>query len=341
MGFVCNGKGYLCGGNNQNYAYYSSLWEYDPSPGYGHKREISQPEKSGWLLHFLSEIKDMSVVVMIVHLYTLIFISTTDNRQLDTDADIPWWIQDVPYAFYCSWRERLCEEEEANYQKWMTCGNSIHLPICGFKNLLCRETRGNVLFFLLLIMELLVWGSRQDSRMFWWCVQVWSSKRFTAGSIADFNPGGRAWVATGFAYGDNIYMGTGWNFSTFTGISICWIYQQESVIRTIIWIMFWHINHMGVLWLNSIIRNDESTSVELIDAQGKRVKMKTSLIVAKECIRFIFRVTEFQPNLFRKSGCSEWINYPWRWWSMSFDENTWRLKWFKDIVNNCKYLCDY
>ena len=31
MGFVANGKGYLCGGNGPNFIYYNSLWEYDPA----------------------------------------------------------------------------------------------------------------------------------------------------------------------------------------------------------------------------------------------------------------------------------------------------------------------
>ena len=86
-----------------------------------------------------------------------------------------------------------------------------------------------------------------------------------------FSPGGRAWAA-GFAFVDDIYIGTGWNFSTFykdlymldvtTGIS-----TTNNQLKNV----FAYQSH-GNIVVEYSNEDDEFTGVELIDVQGKVIK---------------------------------------------------------------------
>ena len=93
-GFVCNGKGYLCGGNNQNFAYYSSLWEYDPQQDLWTQREISNRKRADGFRISIGDKgyvgcgDDSSFCILWFYKYDPI----TDNWT--PMLYIPWWIQD-------------------------------------------------------------------------------------------------------------------------------------------------------------------------------------------------------------------------------------------------------
>ncbi len=213
MGFVANGKGYLCGGNGANFIYYSSLWEYDPAlDSWTQKADFPTGKRAGGCAFSIADKgyvgcgDDSSFVYSDFYEYD----PATNNwtaLPLFSGGYRSW-----PYAFavgnkgYVGGGDQVSEmndlwEFDPSLNSWTQRSS---LP--GSARQCAASFASNTKGFVGL-------GQASFSTTFD-DVYEYDPTFDSWRQLQSFSPGGRAWP-TGWALGDNIYLATGWNFTTF------------------------------------------------------------------------------------------------------------------------------
>ncbi|MBL0066192.1 MAG: hypothetical protein IPP38_14540 [Bacteroidetes bacterium] len=296
MGFVCNGKGYLCGGNSQNFSYYNSLWEYDPQLDlWTQKKDFPTGKRADGFAFSLGNKgyvgcgDDSSFVYSDFYRYDPI---TDDWTAMPTfQGGYRMW----PYAFavhgkgYVGGGNQLTEMNDL--WEFDTLANSWSQ-----RSSLPGNPRQCAVSFASADYGYVALGQAGFATVFD-DVYQYDPANDSWDTLPVFSPGGRAWAA-GFAFGDNIYLTTGWNFNTFYRD----MYMLD--ISTSINSPLKNPNSVRAYQISGKIvvefKNDwnESTRAELMDVQGRVIKTVESMQSGKGTQRMFINCDEIPRGVY-------------------------------------------
>lgn len=213
MGFVANGKGYLCGGNGPNFIYYNSLWEYDPAiDSWSQKADFPTGKRAGGCAFSIDEKGYVGCGDDSSFIYSDFFKYDPITNSWSPLPLFAGGFRSWPYAFavgnkgYVGGGAQVSEMNDlwefdpvlTSWTQRSSFPGSARQCAASFSSL----TKGYV-------------GLGQSSFTTTYDdVYEYDPTLDYWRPLASFNPGGRAWP-TGFAFGNNIYLSTGWNFTTF------------------------------------------------------------------------------------------------------------------------------
>jgi N-acetylneuraminic acid mutarotase len=213
MGFVANGKGYLCGGNGVNFRYYSSLWEYDPTiDTWTQRADFPTGKRAGGCAFSIDDKGYVGCGDDSSFIYSDFFKYDPTTNSWSALPLFAGGFRTWPYAFsignkgYVGGGDQISEmndlwEFDPAFNSWTQRSS---LP--GSARQTAVSFSGNSKGYVGLGQSSFT-TTYDDVYEYDPIFDSWRQ-------LPSFTPGGRAW-ATGFSLGNSIYLSTGWNFSTF------------------------------------------------------------------------------------------------------------------------------